>query len=101
MTLLITLLAAVAVTVIWYLRPGSGMKLGVLCFMYWGASLMWIVDAVFEYIREGSNFFLPSVADMINDGFLGLCAVTLGLVIWTIIVLISDPRGSIRKTLRK
>ena len=55
MTLLITVLAAVVCTVIWYLRtPRSVMKLGVLCWMYWGASLMWLVDAVFAYMELGA-----------------------------------------------
>ena len=49
MTLLVTVIAAVIVTAIWYkTAPKSQMQLGVLCWMYWGASLMWLVDAIFE-----------------------------------------------------
>ena len=49
MTLLITVFAAVAATLVWY-NTTSDMKLGFLALMYWGASLMWLVDAVAEYI---------------------------------------------------
>jgi hypothetical protein len=94
MTLLITIIAAVICTAIWYRRaPQDDMKVSILCWMYWGASLMWLVDAVFEYAELKSACFTPSMADMMNGSFLGLCVVALGLVIWIITVLIKDPRG--------
>ncbi|MBO4229738.1 MAG: hypothetical protein J5938_05265 [Clostridia bacterium] len=100
MTLLITVFAAIVCTVIWYRKaPESEMKIGILCWMFWGASLMWLVDAVFEYAELGAEYFTPAPADMLNAAFLGLSAVALGLAIWLVIVLIKDPRGVIRKQL--
>ena len=52
MTLLITVYAAVIVTVLWYNRKDDSMRLGMLCFLFWGASIMWFVDAIFEYVRK-------------------------------------------------
>ena len=49
MTLLITVFAAVITSILWY-NSKVDRKLGVLALMYWGASLMWLVDAVVEYI---------------------------------------------------
>ena len=73
MTLLITVFAACITTVLWYKNaPKDSMKLGFLALMYWGASLMWMCDAIFEYKEMGAEFFTPDTADMINDGFLGL-----------------------------
>ena len=40
-------------------------------------------------------------ADMINDGFLGFAVVALALVIWTVIVLVSDPRGTVKAAITK
>ena len=49
MTLLIAVFAAVITTIIWYTNDKrSQLKLGTLALMYWGASLMWMVDAVVE-----------------------------------------------------
>ncbi|MCR5002482.1 MAG: hypothetical protein K6A71_11895 [Lachnospiraceae bacterium] len=101
MTLLITVFAAVAATVKWYKREDDSMKLGILLFMYWGASLMWLVDAIFEYAELGAEYFTPAVEDMLNDTFLGLSAVALGLVIWLVRLLILDPKGVIRASLMK
>ena len=101
MTLLITVFAAVTATVIWYNRKDDSMQLGILLFMYWGASLMWLVDAIFEYAELGAEFFTPEAADMLNDSYLGLCVVALGLIIWLVSLLIKDPKGIIRKTLLK
>ncbi len=101
MTLLITVFAAVIVTAIWYFRKNDEMQLLTLCFLYWGASIMWLVDAVFEYIGDGAAFFSPALEDMLNDTYLGLSVVALGLVIWIVKLLITDPKGSVRMALRK
>ena len=100
MTLLITVFAAVICTILWYRKaPDGSMQLGTLCLMYWGAAIMWFVDAVVEYSEEGAAFFEPDGAAMLNDLYLGLSVVALGLVIWLAILLVRDPKGIIRKTL--
>lgn len=101
MTLLITVFAAVFVTVKWYNRKDDNMQLGILCYMYWGAAIMWLVDAIFEYAELKEAYFQPSIEDMVNDSFLGLSVVALGLVIWLLRLLIKDPKGSIRAALKK
>ncbi len=100
MTLLTTVFAAVICTVIWYKNaPKNEMKVGILCWLYWGAALMWLVDAIFEYAELGAEYFTPAPEEMLNDFYLGLSAVALGLVIWLIIVLVKDPKGVIREAL--
>ncbi|MBP5274614.1 MAG: hypothetical protein ILO36_06750 [Abditibacteriota bacterium] len=102
MTLLICVFAAVISTVLWYSREGCRiMKTAVLCWMFWGASLMWLIDAVFEYRELGAEFFTPAVSDMLNDAFLGVSVVALGLVIWLAVVLIADPKGTVKAALKK
>ena len=101
MTLLITVFAAIISTVLWYNRKNDNMKLGILCFLYWGASIMWLVDALFEYAELKAEYFTPALEDMINDAFLGLSVVALGLVIWLVRLLITDPKGSVRMALKK
>ena len=98
MTLLITVFAACVATVVWYKTNGkSEMKPGILALMYWGASIMWFVDAFVEYMELKSGYFTPDPADMIIDSFLGFSVVALGLIIWLVIVMIKDPKGVIRK----
>lgn len=102
MTLLITVFAAVICTAIWYrTAQKSEMMVGVLCWMFWGASIMWFVDAVFEYAELKAEYFTPALEDLINDAFLGLSVVALGLVIWLVILLIKDPKGVVKKALFK
>lgn len=100
MTLLTAIFAAVISTAIWYKNaPKNDMMLGVLSLIYWGASLMWLIDAVVEYLEIGAEYFTPAPADLLNDLFLGLSAVALGLVIWIVILLIRDPKGAVKATL--
>lgn len=101
MTLLLTVFAAVIATAVWYQKNDKTLLLGLLCWMFWGASLMWLVDAVFEYIELRAEYFTPAPEDMINDSFLGLSVIALALVIWVVALLIKDPRGVIKARLKK
>lgn len=99
MTLLITILAAVVTTVLWYNRKNNDMQLHVLMFMFWGASLMWFVDAIAEYTELGAEYFTPALEDMINDSFLGLSVIAFALIIWVVYLLVKDPKGVVRKSI--
>jgi hypothetical protein len=86
MCLLITLFAAVTATIVWYVQlPNYRYKISTLGFIYWGASLMWIVDAFFR-ITEGQPFLDMSL----NDALLGLIVVVCGLLAWATILLIKS-----------
>lgn len=100
MTLLIACIAAVSATVIWYVSGRARtLRVSTLALMYWGASLMWLVDAVAEYVDLRADYFQPAASDVLNDTFLGLSAVVLGLVIWLVSVLVHDPEGTLRAAL--
>ena len=100
MTLLVTIFAAIICTVILYkTAPNNDMKIGTLCWMYWGASIMWFVDAIFEYAELGADFFTPAPIDMLNDLYLGLSVIALGLIIWLVILFVKDPKGVVREML--
>ena len=102
MTLLVSTFAAIVCTIIWYTNEKrDSLKLGFLALMYWGASLMWFVDAIFEYAELKAEYFTPAAEDMLNDLFLGLSVVALGLVIWLAVLLIKDPKGIVKATILK
>ena len=102
MTLLTTVFAAIITTIIWYKsEEARTLKVGTLGLMYWGASIMWFIDAVFAYAEDGAESFVPAFADMLNDFYLGLSVVALGLIIWLVIVLIRDPKGVVKTALLK
>ncbi len=102
MTLLVSVFAAVVCTVLWYRSaPENEMRLDVLCWLFWGSSLMWLVDALFEYAELKAEYFTPAPADMLNDLFLGLSVVALALVAWVVYLLLKDPRNVMKKVLKK
>ena len=97
MTLLISVFAAVIVTILWYTNENAReLKGGLLCYMFWGASRMWMVDAIAEYVELKAAYFTPALEDMINDTFLGLSVVAFALVIWVAYVLMKDPKNVVR-----
>lgn len=100
MTLLLTVFAAVISTIVWYVsEKARRMKIGLLNYMFWGASIMWFVDAVFEYAELRAEYFTPAPVDMLNDLFLGLSVIALALVVWVVYFLIKDPMGVVKKSL--
>lgn len=98
MTLLLTCMAAVASTIVWYSsEKARSFKVSTLCYLYWGAAIMWFVDALYEYAELRAEYFTPAIEDMINDTFLGFSVIVLGLIIWTVVLLIKDPNKLIHK----
>ena len=98
MWLIITALAAIITSALWYMTaPKDKYKLGFLSLMYWGAAIMWLVDHVIAYAQEGGEFFEIN-ADATGLGFSVLLG---GLVVWLIVLLISDPRGVLNKVVKK
>jgi hypothetical protein len=97
MTLLLTVIAAIAVTLIWYLKADKKLMLGYLSLIYCGASIMWFVDAVYEYVEMGAEYFQQPSSEIFNSFLLGICVVVLGLIIWLAVLLIKDPYGKIFK----
>ncbi|MBR6880332.1 MAG: hypothetical protein IKN14_04540 [Clostridiales bacterium] len=100
MTLLITVFAALFFTYKWYCDKDGKSCFGPLCLILWGASLMWTVDALFEFAELKEEYFNPAPADMLNDTFLGFTAVALALVIWVVILLVKDPKGRVKEALK-
>ena len=97
MFLIITALAAVVSTIVWYAHaPEDKYKVSVLCFIYWGATLMWLVDHVMAYITEGGEFFEITL----DATMLGVTVVLCGLVFWVVYLLIRDPKGVFAKILK-
>ncbi len=102
MTLLITIIAAIASTIVWYTNEQRDTyKLGTLSLIYWGASLMWFMDFVFEYAELKADYFVQEFADILNDALLGVAVVALGLAVWIVILLIKDPKGVFKKKFTK
>ncbi len=77
------------------------LRIRLLCWMYWGASLMWLVDAVFQYARLQTEYFNATLAELCSDAFLGLSAVALGLLVWLAVLLIQDPKGKWKSVFRQ
>ena len=102
MCLLITLIAAIIATTVWYAKaPDKTYNLGLLCWIYWGSSLMWFIDACVEYAELQADFFVAEIPDLINDAQLGLSVVVLGLILWVVVLLIKDPKGVLFKKNKK
>lgn len=99
MALVITIFAAIISTVVWYVGAPITRKfyVGILALMYWGASIMWLADAIMDYAEVGVKYFTPPAKDMLNDTYLGVSVIALGLIIWLVILLVKDPKGVIRK----
>lgn len=62
---------------------------------------MWLADFIFEYAEPKADYFNQSLESILNDLLLGLTVVTIGLVIWLMILLFKDPDGVFEKKFTK
>ncbi|MCK9356956.1 MAG: hypothetical protein M0R22_07435 [Dehalococcoidia bacterium] len=89
MFLVIAALAAIIATALWYVKaPNDQYKLGLLSLIFWGATLMWLVDHVMAYLAEGGEFLEVNL----DATMLGVCVVLVGLLVWLVSLLVSDPK---------
>ena len=97
MWLIMTTLAAIITTAIWYIEaPEDQYKLGFLSLFFWGATLMWFVDHVMAYLMKGGEF----IEINLDATLLGLSVITLALLVWVIVLLVSDPKGVLKRVLK-
>ena len=98
MWLLMTALAALITSVLWYINaPEDKYKFSLLSFIYWGATIMWLVDHVKAYTLEKGEFFEVTG----NATGRGFSVVLFGLFIWLVVLMVSDPKGVWKRVLNK
>ena len=97
MFLILTALASVIATVVWYTNaPEDKYKVGMLSLFFWGATLMWLVDHVMAYLMEGGEFFELNL----DATMLGISVILLALIVWMLILVISDPKKVLKTVLK-
>lgn len=62
---------------------------------------MGLADFMFGYAELKADYFNQSFESILNDSLLGLTVVTIGLVIWLVILLVKDPNGVFEKKFTK
>ena len=93
MWLVTTLIAAVIVTALWYVKPKI-YKLDVLSLMLWGTSIMILVDHILGY--EGGEFLDMVTEGLITNGVvLGIVMLIPILILWEILLITSKPKKNI------
>jgi peptidoglycan biosynthesis protein MviN/MurJ (putative lipid II flippase) len=98
MFLILTALAAVIATVVWYANaPEDKYKVGMLSLFFWGATLMWLIDHLMAYLAEGGEFFELNL----DATMLGISVILLALIVWMLILVISDPKGALKTVLKR
>jgi hypothetical protein len=91
MWLIVLAFAATIATAIWYTQAENDKYLlKYLSLIFWGTTIMVLVDHVVPFIMEGGGeFFEVSLEAAVLSGLM----VVVGLVLWEGILLIKDPKG--------
>lgn len=98
MWFIMTALAAIITTAIWYVKaPHDKYKLSLLSLIFWGATLMWFIDHLMAYLMEGGEFLEVNL----DATLLGISVIIIALLIWEIVLLVSDPKGVFKKVWKR
>ena len=93
MWLITTLIAAIVVTAIWYVKPKI-YKLDILSLMLWGTSIMILVDHILGY--QGGEFIELETDGLITSGtLLGIVMLIPIFILWEILLIVARPKGKI------
>jgi len=91
MWLVTTVIAAIAVTAIWYVKPKI-YKLDILSLMLWGTSIMIMVDHLIGY--EGGAFLELETEGLITSGvLLGIVMLIPIFIFWEILLILTKPKA--------
>jgi hypothetical protein len=91
MWLVTTLIAAIAVTAIWYVKPKI-YRLDILSLMLWGTSIMILVDHILGF--DGGEFIQLETDGLITNGtLLGIVMLIPIFVLWEVILITSKPKA--------
>ena len=98
MWLIIFAFAATISTAIWYTQAENDKYLlKFLSAIFWGTTIMVLVDHVVPYLMEGGGeFFEVSVEATVLSGIM----LVVGLAVWEGALLLKDPKGAIFKRKR-
>ena len=95
MWLITTLIAAIGVTILWYVAPKI-YKLDLLSLMLWGASFMILVDHLLSY--EGGSFVEMETGGFITNGIvLGIVMLIPVFIIWITVLIIKKPKQNVER----
>jgi len=90
MWLVTTLIAAIAITTIWYVKPKI-YKLDILSLMLWGTSIMIFVDHIIGF--EGGEFIKLETEGLITSGtILGITMLIPIFVLWGVTLVTSKSK---------
>lgn len=92
MYFILTALAAILTTIVWYRISEDKYQLSTLCLIYWGAALMWFVDHVIAFLDEGGAFFELTL----DATLLGITVVLAGFFAWGITAVVKVTRGTLK-----
>jgi len=95
MWLITTLIAAIGITILWYVAPKI-YKLDLLSLMLWGASFMMLVDHLFG--DEGGSFVEMETGSLITNGIvLGIVMLIPVFIIWINVLIIKKPKQNVER----
>ncbi len=87
MWLIITLIAAIAVTTACLLIKNKKYKLNLMALMLWGTFIMIFVDHVIAFISEGGKFIEVTTDGLISSGtMLGVVMLVPIVAVWAVAV---------------
>jgi hypothetical protein len=92
MYFILTAFAAIVTTILWYRISDDKVPLSTLCFIYWGAALMWFVDHVIAFMTEGGAFFEITL----DATLLGIIVVLCGFFSWLLFTFVKVTRGTLK-----
>ncbi len=96
MWLILTAVAAIVTTLLWYTKaPKDKYKLGFLSLIFWGATVMWVVDHLWAYLAGNGEFLEINLSATL----LGVVVIIVGFILWGIFLWLTARKETEKRTM--
>lgn len=93
MTFIIIFISFLISFYIWYKRmPNISYNENLLVVLLFIASFIWLINTIYDLIKDGMGVFTINLQSFLYDVFLGFLVILIALVIWIISIIVDDKK---------
>lgn len=98
MTFIIIFISFLISFYIWYKKmPNINYNENLLVVLLFIASFVWLINIIYDFIKDGIGVFTINLESFLYDVFLGFLVILIALVIWIISIIVDDKKQILKK----
>ena len=77
--------------------PNINYNENLLVVLLFVASFIWLINTIFDFIKDGVEVFTPNLDNFLYDVIIGFVVVIVALFIWIVSIIVDDKKHIFKK----